>query len=92
MSAHTKGFWKVRCKGSVCVVDENGNPVAYTDTFLPTEQCIANAQLIAAAPELAEALVMVRDADEDCKRDGFPTIPSASRTAIDAAIAKAEGR
>ena len=40
--------------------------------------------------ELLEALVMVRDADEDCKRDGLPTIPSSARAKIDAAISKAE--
>lgn len=40
--------------------------------------------------ELLEALVMVRDADDDCARDGLPTIPPAARARIDAAIAKAE--
>ena len=50
----------------------------------------ANARLIAAAPALLEALVMVRDADDDCARDGLPTIPPAARARIDAAIAKAE--
>lgn len=51
----------------------------------------ADARLIAAAPELLEALIMVRDADEDCKADGLPSIPPAARTKIDAAIAKANG-
>lgn len=46
----------------------------------------------AAAPELLAALVMVRDADDDCRRDGLPTIPLSARARIDAAIAKAEGR
>lgn len=50
----------------------------------------ANARLIAAAPELLEALVMVRDADNDCARDGLPTIPRTARAAIDAAITRAE--
>lgn len=50
----------------------------------------ANARLIAAAPDLYEALCMVRDADEDCKRDGLPTIPDIARAKIDRAIAKAE--
>lgn len=38
--------------------------------------------------ELLEALLMVRDADDDCKRDGLPTIPASARARIDAAIAK----
>ncbi|MEP0323262.1 hypothetical protein [Bauldia litoralis] len=50
----------------------------------------ANARLIAAAPDLYEALVMVRDADEDCRKDGFQTIPPIARAKIDRAIAKAE--
>lgn len=49
----------------------------------------ANARLIAAAPDLLEALEMVRDADNDCRRDGLPTIPTAARAKIDAAIAGA---
>ena len=52
----------------------------------------ADARLIAAAPELYEALVMMRDADNDCHADGLPTIPSPARAKIDAAIAKAERR
>lgn len=50
-----------------------------------------DANLIAAAPDLYEALEMVRDADEDCKRDGCPSIPSLPRAKIDAALAKARG-
>ena len=45
-----------------------------------------------AAPDLLEALVMVRDADDDCKRDGLPIIPCAARARIDAAIAKTTGK
>jgi hypothetical protein len=47
--------------------------------------------LISAAPEMLAALEMMRDADEDCKRDGLPTIPPCPRSTIDAAIAKARG-
>lgn len=50
-----------------------------------------NVPLIAAAPDLLEALEMVRDADEDCKSDGLPTIPDIARAKIDRAIAKAKG-
>lgn len=49
----------------------------------------ANAHLIAAAPDLLEALVMVRDADDDSGKDGLPRIPGAARSKIDRAIAKA---
>lgn len=47
--------------------------------------------LVSAAPELLAALEMVRDADEDCKRDGLRTIPPCARAKIDAAIDKASG-
>jgi hypothetical protein len=50
-----------------------------------------NARLIAAAPELLEALLMVRDADNDCRADGLPTMPQAARAKINAAIALATG-
>ena len=43
----------------------------------------------AAYPDLLAALVMVRDADDDCRRDGLPTIPGPARGKIDAAIANA---
>lgn len=56
-----------------------------------TDPWEANARLIAAAPELYEALEMVRDADEDCKADGFPTMPATARAKIDRALAKARG-
>ena len=55
-----------------------------------TAEQMANLALIAAAPELLAALIMVRDADNDCRADGLPTIPDMARAKIDAAIAKAE--
>ena len=51
----------------------------------------ANGYKLGAALELYEALEMMRDADEDCKRDGLPTIPAPARARIDAALAKADG-
>ncbi|WP_457659544.1 hypothetical protein [Sinorhizobium medicae] len=42
--------------------------------------------------DLLDALVMVRDADQDCKSDGLPTIPPIARAKIDNAIAKSEGQ
>jgi hypothetical protein len=56
-----------------------------------TDPTAATAHLIAAAPDLYEALTMVRDADDDCRRDGLPTIPPAARSKIDAALARARG-
>jgi hypothetical protein len=38
-----------------------------------------------------DALEMVRDADEDCKRDGLTTMPPIPRAKIEAALAKARG-
>lgn len=59
---HTKGPWKQRSDDSVCVVDANGNAICYTDTFLPHDQCIANARLVSSAPEFLEvAKAMVAD-------------------------------
>ncbi len=52
----------------------------------------SNMHLICAAPDLLEALIMMRDADDDCARDGLARIPAAARAKIDAAIAKAEGK
>ena len=50
-----------------------------------------NGPLLAASWELYDALEMVRDADEDCKRDGLTTMPPIPRAKIDAALAKARG-
>jgi hypothetical protein len=41
--------------------------------------------------KLHEALEMVRDADEDCHKDGFPTIPKTARHRIDMALAAVKG-
>ena len=65
---------------------------AVVSNMRPPEQVRANADLIAAAPDLYEALEIVRDADEDCRRDGLPRIlPAMVRARIDAALAKANG-
>lgn len=56
------------------------------------DEDFANARLISAAPDLLDALIMVRDADEDCRQGGLPTIPAPARAKIDRAIAKAEVR
>lgn len=47
-------------------------------------------RLVALATAL-DALEMVRDADEDCRKDGLQTMPPAARATVDRAIAKLEG-
>lgn len=88
---HTPGPWyidpiKAHANGNRRIMAEQCTPVAVVP-----EHLAADARLIAAAPDLLEALKMVRDADDDCKRDGLQTIPPAARATIDAAIAKATG-
>lgn len=95
----TPGTWEVAletgCRGVVASV--SGTPkfvaVMFNDPDTPENEPMrfANAHLIAAAPDLYEALEMVRDADDDCHKDGLQTIPSVARSKIDAAIAKAKG-
>jgi hypothetical protein len=69
-----------------------GNAAGYSGSpFFPSDEvAAANAKLMAAAPQLAHALTMVRDADNDAERDGLPRIPAAARATIDAALAAAE--
>ena len=101
-TAHTPAPWKAQCgieddetrwivvadggaKPWLLATVENGQP----GDCLETEK--ATAHLIAAAPDLLAVLTIVRDADNDCRSDGLPTIPDIVRARIDAAIAKAEG-
>lgn len=44
---------------------------------------------IGAVLALLHVVEMVRDADDDCKRDGLPTLPPAPRSAIDKALDQA---
>jgi hypothetical protein len=50
----------------------------------------AGSNSLSAHKACAEALEMVRDADDDCKRDGLQTIPPVARAKIDAALAALE--
>jgi hypothetical protein len=56
---------------------------------LPDAELIVRA--VNAFEPLVDALEMVRDADEDCKRDGLTTMPPIPRAKIEAALAKARG-
>lgn len=94
---HTPGAWRIGFVSTTddgeCFLISGPRGTALDIAIIPkgNDEARANTHLIAAAPELLEALTMVRDADEDCRRDGLPTIPAPARAVIDAAIAKAEG-
>ena len=89
MSKHTKGPWKY---SNGTVIDGNGHVLRVNGVGLPCgflsdqerEEVFANTKLIAAAPELLEALI-------DCRR----TLEIANFTqelaVVNAAIAKAKG-
>ena len=83
----TKGPWKARNLGTEIAVFGSYRICGMTGGEIQRDK--ANAHLIAAAPDLLEALVMVRDADDDSGKDGLPRIPGAARSKIDRAIAKA---
>jgi len=83
---HTPGPWRII--GRWLVVPEHG--VSIADTYhadRDTEECSANAALIAAAPELLAALKEMREAN---KGHGYfgPAHPAVQQ--MEAAIAKAE--
>ena len=94
---HIKAPWQVSANGDAtyCVLshthtesrglDAKGYECEWSD------HTMATARLISAAPDLLHALEMVRDADNDCVRDGLQTIPPIARKTIDDAIAKATG-
>jgi hypothetical protein len=56
MSKHTPGPWKVSCVGYGARIEPNIAWVGYGSSY-PKEEHKANAQLIAAAPDLLEALI-----------------------------------
>jgi hypothetical protein len=92
MSKHTPGPWQVN--GSH-IYTADPERALLAQVFNPGSKAsdyplVENARLIAAAPDLLEALIMVRDADDDCRKDGFREMPPPARARIDAAIAKAE--
>ena len=87
MSKHTLGPWTAMDTGNV--LDRHGNRVArYQDShFLSEKEMEANGKLIAAAPEMLEALRTVVRHLHAPGGDGYEELLAAER-----AIAKAEGK
>jgi hypothetical protein len=97
---HTPGPWR-RGKASDSIVSDQpvqdgpGGPdcVEYYGGHLIAESvALCNQPVLIAAPDLLETLRMVRDADDDCRRDGLQVIPEVARARIDRVIAQAEDR
>jgi hypothetical protein len=65
MTKHTDGPWTVERRLDegyrVCVAGNMGEPIADVDEWYDAEQTEANARLLAAAPELLEALEAVME-------------------------------
>jgi hypothetical protein len=105
MSKHTPGPWEVDPLGlgtpwSIC--DQRGDQIALANERLEDPRRVknppmrdANARLIAAAPELLEALQMyelfANEAEEHGETPVSRTLLRAARAWLRAAIAKAEG-
>lgn len=90
MTAHTPGPWKYgELSGDVMAGIDTvcAMPAPEAETSLEQE-IRANARLIAAAPEMLDALLVARDQI----REFLPTALGEALTTIEAAIAKARGR
>ena len=96
MSKHTPGPWGIMKgdHGPMIFSGECGRAVAMLARQVTTAEREANARLIAAAPELLEALEVMLNGDEmgeyECQRTGFPRMIQ-RREKARAAIAKAKG-
>lgn len=88
MSKHTPGPWRVDPSMSLCIDSPSGN-VGLMNLARPKAESEANARIVAAAPDLLEALIEL--ATEERRDDDDPVL-EAARAKARAAIAKAEGR
>ena len=87
---HTPGPWRVWTpppNGEQCIGDSKGLMVAVATTGITFNETLANARLIAAAPDLLEALQAII---ESVDRNGA-AILTELESAARAAIAKAQG-
>ena len=99
---HTQGPWKVlehaRGRGRTCVTTANGAPVQAVICEIDTKSVatddatrLANARLIAAAPQLLEALYAALPCVEESEEFDKPHGPKLSVT-IRVLLANAEGK
>jgi hypothetical protein len=87
MSKHTPGPWQVEKEsGSHSITNRSfeGDEWCIAEVYKETDMAMANANLIAAAPDLLEALIDVRRALEMANFTGELAV-------VDAAIARAKG-
>ena len=100
MSKHTPGPWKAEIAEypSIYAPDLHNAWIAFTARVRSPEERQANAHLLAAAPDMAEALQAAMDlidaiGDEACDRLGYTPLHDDPRhQQIENAIAKAGGR
>ena len=90
MTKHTPGPWAADGSGAIFVDKKQGEPIQTCGEYAVrygegTEEALANAYLIAAAPDLLEAC---RAALEKCP---FPVGAALAKEQLQKAIAKAEG-
>lgn len=105
-TAHTPGPWEIEriyteneVVGAMTILGNDGGPIAKTSHSLigrnrPTPEIVANARLIAAAPELLEAIQFLEMIASTCFDTSNPKLPEAWRDGImnaRAAIEKATG-
>jgi hypothetical protein len=86
MRKHTPGPWFAASEGSYKVASVTSNTGIYADTLPEAAQIAADARLIAAAPDLLEALKAARRFVVSSHEPVGSELDD-----IDAAIAKAEG-
>ena len=71
MSKFTPGPWKTNYKDLALVQAENGAPIARCDKLFGVANIQANARLIAAAPDLLEALQAIVQSLSDQDDEGL---------------------
>lgn len=84
----------MKCSNKQCIGGWARRPGSNSDVEYPCLECEGRREAVRrAAPEMLETLTVIRDADEDCKRDGLTRpVTELVRAKIDRVIAKAGGK